>query len=135
MSKVPNISTIVNNLEISRQELLEAQSQLSILLQQYDMIIKYNAPLDPNSNRPTKQHFDNDILMLKENIELFRQKMDSIQNQLNTITKKGTIPLITHRTPSMTRSRSRSRSPSPHKGSPRGGKNTKRKYKRKYKIK
>jgi hypothetical protein len=131
MSNSQNMSTIVNNLEISRQELLEAQSQLSILLQQYDMIINYNAPLDPNSNRPTKQHFDNDILMLKENIELFRKKMDSIQNQINTITKKGSLPLITHSSPSRSRSRSRSRSSSPPKGSPRGGKKTKRKYKRK----
>jgi len=127
MSNSQNMSTIVNNLEISRQELLEAQSQLSILLQQYDMIINYNAPLDPNSNRPTKQHFYNDILMLKENIELFRKKMDSIQNQLNTITKKGSLPLITH----SSSSRSRSRSSSPYKGSPRGGKKTKRKYNRK----
>jgi hypothetical protein len=122
MSKTPNISSIITNLENSRQELLEAQSQLSAILQQYDMIENYGATPDPNSDRPTIQHFKNDIEMLKENVELFREKMDRIQNQLNTITKITALPSRTR-----SRSRSRSRTPSPHKGSPRGGRKTRRK--------
>jgi len=123
MSKIPNISSIITNLENSRQELLEAQSQLSAILQQYDMIENYGATPDPKSDRPTIQHFKNDIAMLKENVELFREKMDRIQNQLNTITKITALP---SRTRSRSRSRSRSRTPSPHKGSPRGGRKTRK---------
>ena len=130
MSKTPNISTIISNLEISRQELLEAQSQLSIILQQYDMIENYGATPDPKSDKPTIQHFKNNIKMLKENVELFREKMDGIQNQLNSVTKMRVLPSSPRSPP---RSQLRSRTPSPHKSSPRGGKKTKRIKRRRYK--
>ena len=131
MSKTPDISTIITNLENSRQELLEAQGQLSIILQQYDMIEHYGATPDPKSDRPTIKHFKNDIAMLKENVELFREKMNRIQNQLNTVTKIKTSnnSQVSHLKPS---SRTRSRTPSPHKSSPRGGRKTKRRRKYKY---